>query len=50
MILVSIIIEVSYNVLNRKYFDNFSFINFIYVIKVYFILSEHKKSGVVISY
>jgi hypothetical protein len=24
--------------LNRKYFDNFSFINFIYVIKVYFIL------------
>ena len=38
MILVSIILEVSYNVLNRKYFDNFSFINFIYVIKVYFIL------------
>ena len=47
MILVSIILEVSYNVLNRKYFVNFGFINFI---KVYFILSEHKKSGVVISY
>ena len=47
MILVSIIIDVSYNVLNGKYFANFSFINFI---KVYFILSEHKKSGVVISY
>ena len=47
MILVSIILEVSYNVLNRKYFVNFSFINFI---KVYFILSEHKKSRVVISY
>ena len=34
MILVSIILEVSYNVLNRNYFDNLSFINFIYVIKV----------------
>ena len=62
VILVSLILEVAYNVLNRKYFDNFSFINFIYVIKVfilflliyfirvYIILSEHKKSGVVISY
>ena len=38
IILVSIILDVAYNVLNRKYFDNFSFINFIYVIKVYFIL------------
>ena len=38
IILVSIILEVAYNVLNRKWFDNFSFINFIYVIKVYFIL------------
>ena len=38
IILVSIILEVAYNVLNRKYFDNFSFINFIYVIKVYSIL------------
>ena len=38
IILVSIILEVAYNVLNRKYVDNFSFINFIYVIKVYFIL------------
>ena len=38
IILVSIILEVAYNVLNRKYIDNFSFINFIYVIKVYFIL------------
>ena len=38
IILVSIILEVAYNVLNRKYFDNFSFINLIYVIKVYFIL------------
>ena len=35
LILVLIILEVSYNVLNRKYFVNFSFINFI---KVYFIL------------
>ena len=37
IILVSVI-EVAYNLLNRKYVDNFSFINFIYVIKVYFIL------------
>ena len=28
----------AYNVLNRKYFDNFRSLNFIYVIKVYFIL------------
>ena len=37
IILISIILEV-YNVLNRKYFDNFSFINFIYVIKVFLFL------------